>query len=144
MAEHPKRHPKWHGSLYKVRYFTHQHAVSFCYWVAVYPVFLISDRLSCSSLKFLLLNPAVHFTSIVKEARAVIVAGGTMQPVNNFLMPCSVQLFLNYINCVIRQLIPHWSTQQSTGNGERMLPCMYHHVLTLPEMILAVSEVVTL
>ena len=38
--------------------------------------------LSCSSLKFLLLNPAVHFTSIVREARAVVVPGGTMQPVN--------------------------------------------------------------
>ena len=35
-----------------------------------------------SSLKFLLLNPAVHFSSIVGEARAVIVAGGTMQPVS--------------------------------------------------------------
>jgi len=75
--------------------------------VAAYPVFLTTDRLSCSSLKFLLLNPAVHFTSIVKEARAVIVAGGTMQPVNNLLMQCSVQLFLSYIIRVIRQLIPH-------------------------------------
>ena len=35
-----------------------------------------------SSLKFLLLNPSVHFTSIVQEARAVVVAGGTMQPVS--------------------------------------------------------------
>ncbi|XP_068701537.1 ATP-dependent DNA helicase DDX11-like [Montipora foliosa] len=41
-------------------------------------------RLSTSSLKFLLLNPAVHFTNIVKEARAVVVAGGTMQPMSDF------------------------------------------------------------
>ncbi|KAJ7323127.1 DEAD H (Asp-Glu-Ala-Asp His) box helicase 11 [Desmophyllum pertusum] len=42
------------------------------------------DRHSSSSLKFLLLNPAVHFTSVVREARAVIVAGGTMQPMSDF------------------------------------------------------------
>ncbi|XP_030646577.1 ATP-dependent DNA helicase DDX11 [Chanos chanos] len=40
--------------------------------------------LSASSLKFLLLNPAVHFSQIVKECRAVIIAGGTMQPVSDF------------------------------------------------------------
>ena len=74
---------KWHGPLYQWSYFTHQYTVSCCYWLAVYPLFfVIPDRLSSSSLKFLLLNPAVHFTSIVREARAVIVAGGTMQPVN--------------------------------------------------------------
>ncbi|GFS04447.1 ATP-dependent DNA helicase chl1 [Elysia marginata] len=33
-----------------------------------------------SSLKFLMLNPAVHFVSILEKARSVIVAGGTMQP----------------------------------------------------------------
>uniref|UniRef100_A0AC11BKX0 DEAD/H-box helicase 11 n=1 Tax=Ovis aries TaxID=9940 RepID=A0AC11BKX0_SHEEP len=40
--------------------------------------------LSQSSLKFLLLNPAVHFAQVVKECRAVIIAGGTMQPVSDF------------------------------------------------------------
>uniref|UniRef100_A0A8C6DV27 DEAD/H-box helicase 11 n=1 Tax=Moschus moschiferus TaxID=68415 RepID=A0A8C6DV27_MOSMO len=40
--------------------------------------------LSQSSLKFLLLNPAVHFTQVVKECRAVVIAGGTMQPVSDF------------------------------------------------------------
>ncbi|PFX19231.1 putative ATP-dependent RNA helicase DDX11 [Stylophora pistillata] len=42
------------------------------------------ERPSNSSLKFLLLNPAVHFTTIIKEARAVVVAGGTMQPMSDF------------------------------------------------------------
>ena len=35
-----------------------------------------------SKLKYLLLNPAVHFSSVLEEARAVILAGGTMQPVS--------------------------------------------------------------
>ena len=43
--------------------------------------------LSGSSIKFLLLNPSLHFTSIVSEARAVIVAGGTMQPVRSHDIP---------------------------------------------------------
>ncbi len=38
--------------------------------------------LSQSSLKFLLLNAAVHFAQIIQECRAVIIAGGTMQPVS--------------------------------------------------------------
>lgn len=44
-------------------------------------VFLSAGSLSQSSLKFLLLNPAVHFAQVVKECRAVVIAGGTMQPV---------------------------------------------------------------
>ena len=36
-------------------------------------------------MKFLLLNPAVHFAEILKEAKAVIIAGGTMQPVSSLL-----------------------------------------------------------
>ncbi|XP_041458107.1 ATP-dependent DNA helicase DDX11-like isoform X2 [Lytechinus variegatus] len=42
------------------------------------------ELLSQCSLRFQLLNPAVHFTDVVKEARAIIVAGGTMQPVEEF------------------------------------------------------------
>ncbi|XP_065538161.1 ATP-dependent DNA helicase DDX11 isoform X1 [Lathamus discolor] len=45
-----------------------------------------------SSLKFLLLNPAVHFAKVVEECRAVIIAGGTMQPVADFreqLLACA-------------------------------------------------------
>lgn len=43
--------------------------------------FLSPGTVGQSSLKFLLLNPAVHFAKVVKECRAVIIAGGTMQPV---------------------------------------------------------------
>ncbi|KAK3737374.1 hypothetical protein QZH41_002297 [Actinostola sp. cb2023] len=42
------------------------------------------DRVNASSIKFLLLNPAIHFTSVALESRAVIVAGGTMQPTSEF------------------------------------------------------------
>ncbi|KAK9753886.1 DEAD 2 [Popillia japonica] len=35
-------------------------------------------------LQFLLLNPTENFKDIVKEARAVIVAGGTMKPIDEF------------------------------------------------------------
>ncbi|XP_072510153.1 putative ATP-dependent DNA helicase DDX11-like protein 8 isoform X4 [Notamacropus eugenii] len=48
--------------------------------------------LSQSSLRFLLLNPSVHFAQVVKECRAVIIAGGTMQPVADFreqLLACA-------------------------------------------------------
>ncbi|KAM9815512.1 ATP-dependent DNA helicase DDX11 isoform 1-T1 [Syngnathus typhle] len=40
--------------------------------------------LSESSVKFLLLNPAVHFAQVLKDCRSVIIAGGTMQPVSDF------------------------------------------------------------
>ncbi|XP_076445975.1 ATP-dependent DNA helicase DDX11-like [Babylonia areolata] len=40
--------------------------------------------LSRSSIKFLLLNPAVHFADVLQQARSVIVAGGTMQPISEF------------------------------------------------------------
>lgn len=29
-----------------------------------------------------MLNPAVHFMEVVEKCRSVIIAGGTMQPVN--------------------------------------------------------------
>ena len=42
----------------------------------------LTGDLHSSSLRFFLLNPAVHFAEVVQECRAVIVAGGTMQPVS--------------------------------------------------------------
>ncbi|XP_076167034.1 ATP-dependent DNA helicase DDX11 isoform X3 [Ptiloglossa arizonensis] len=43
-----------------------------------------------SIIKFLLLNPAAHFHDIVRDTRAVILAGGTMAPMNEF----TEQLFI--------------------------------------------------
>ncbi|KAK9325883.1 helicase C-terminal domain-containing protein [Lipomyces orientalis] len=36
-------------------------------------------------LKYLLLDPSFHFRSIVEEARCVILAGGTMEPVSDYM-----------------------------------------------------------
>ena len=38
-------------------------------------------KVTLSRLKFLLLNPVVHFAPILHQCRAVAVTGGTMQPV---------------------------------------------------------------
>jgi chromosome transmission fidelity protein 1 len=37
------------------------------------------------SIKFMLLNPGVYFEEILLESRAVILAGGTMTPMNDFV-----------------------------------------------------------
>lgn len=42
-------------------------------------------QLSQSLIKFLLLNPGIHFTDIVRESRAVVMVGGTMQPVSSII-----------------------------------------------------------
>ncbi|XP_014208174.1 ATP-dependent DNA helicase DDX11 [Copidosoma floridanum] len=49
------------------------------------------DTIGQGEMKFLLLNPAMHFSDIIKEARAVILAGGTMEPISEF----KDQLFLS-------------------------------------------------
>ncbi|KAL0127028.1 hypothetical protein PUN28_005395 [Cardiocondyla obscurior] len=41
-------------------------------------------------MKFLLLNPAAHFYDVVRDARSVVLAGGTMEPMSEFID----QLFL--------------------------------------------------
>uniref|UniRef100_A0AAX7TS85 Helicase ATP-binding domain-containing protein n=1 Tax=Astatotilapia calliptera TaxID=8154 RepID=A0AAX7TS85_ASTCA len=45
---------------------------------------VVVHKQGASSVKFLLLNPAVHFAQVLEECRAVIIAGGTMQPVSDF------------------------------------------------------------
>ncbi len=44
--------------------------------------FFEKDESSSVSLKYLLLDPTFHFKEVVDEARAVIMAGGTMSPVS--------------------------------------------------------------
>ncbi len=36
-------------------------------------------------MRFVMLNPGVHFNQIVSKSRAVILAGGTMQPTSHFV-----------------------------------------------------------
>ncbi|XP_054717446.1 ATP-dependent DNA helicase DDX11-like, partial [Uloborus diversus] len=43
-----------------------------------------STSMKESYLKFLHLNPASHFKDVVSEARSLILAGGTMQPISEF------------------------------------------------------------
>ncbi|XP_062509848.1 ATP-dependent DNA helicase DDX11-like [Corticium candelabrum] len=54
-----------------------------------------SIALAASSLKFLLLNPSTHFSDLVRECRAIVLAGGTMQPSSEFtrqlFLPAGVQ-----------------------------------------------------
>jgi chromosome transmission fidelity protein 1 len=46
---------------------------------------LLSLDATRSTLKFILLNPNVIFSEILNSARSVILAGGTMKPVNIYL-----------------------------------------------------------
>jgi len=43
-----------------------------------------STKLTGSSIRFLLLDPASQFKEIVQEAHSIVVAGGTMQPIQEF------------------------------------------------------------
>ncbi|KAL8768434.1 MAG: hypothetical protein Q9209_005340 [Squamulea sp. 1 TL-2023] len=46
--------------------------------------FFERDESSSVSLKYLLLDPTYHFKDIVEEARAIIMAGGTMSPMDDY------------------------------------------------------------
>ena len=35
--------------------------------------------------KYIMLNPALHFQNIIKDARSVVLAGGTMQPIKSVI-----------------------------------------------------------
>ena len=39
---------------------------------------------SVPKLKYLALNPALHFADVVRDAHAIVLAGGTMQPMSDF------------------------------------------------------------
>lgn len=49
-----------------------------------------NEKHTCK-LQFLLLNPSSHFSDVLKEARSIIVAGGTMKPISEF----KNRLFIN-------------------------------------------------
>ncbi|KAF2205065.1 ATP-dependent RNA helicase-like protein chl1 [Delitschia confertaspora ATCC 74209] len=46
--------------------------------------FYSKDELGFAELKYMLLDPTFHFKDIVEEARAVILAGGTMSPMSDY------------------------------------------------------------
>ena len=47
----------------------------------------VPGREDTVELKYQLLNPAPNFMDVVEEARAVVLAGGTMSPVRTVLQP---------------------------------------------------------
>lgn len=47
----------------------------------------IPGREDTVELKYQLLNPSPNFMDVVEEARAVVLAGGTMSPVRTVLQP---------------------------------------------------------
>lgn len=54
-------------------------------------LFKRNDVKYACKLQFLLLNSSSHFSDVVKEARSIIVAGGTMKPISEF----KNRLFIN-------------------------------------------------
>ncbi|KAH8270971.1 hypothetical protein KR044_007360, partial [Drosophila immigrans] len=58
---------------------------------------------STGSLKYLLLNPAEHFADIVAQARALVIAGGTMQPTQELRS----QLFAQCADRVVEHFYGH-------------------------------------
>lgn len=46
--------------------------------------FFYSTEDSCITLRYMLLDPTYHFKDIVEEARAVVLAGGTMSPMSDY------------------------------------------------------------
>jgi chromosome transmission fidelity protein 1 len=46
--------------------------------------FFYSKEDSCVTLRYMLLDPTYHFQDIVEEARAVVLAGGTMSPMSDY------------------------------------------------------------
>ncbi|KAL8851070.1 MAG: hypothetical protein Q9221_003966 [Calogaya cf. arnoldii] len=46
--------------------------------------FFERDESSSHSFRYLLLDPTFHFKEVVEEARAVVLAGGTMSPMNDY------------------------------------------------------------
>ncbi|EIW70152.1 hypothetical protein TREMEDRAFT_29466 [Tremella mesenterica DSM 1558] len=46
---------------------------------------ILSDEGGKLELRYILLNPAERFREVVEQARSVVLAGGTMEPINDFL-----------------------------------------------------------
>lgn len=58
------------------------------------------------SLRYILLNPAEHFASVVQEARSIVLAGGTMAPVSEAAIVESPFAQLIVLRCTDARLSP--------------------------------------
>uniref|UniRef100_A0A1B0B910 DNA 5'-3' helicase n=1 Tax=Glossina palpalis gambiensis TaxID=67801 RepID=A0A1B0B910_9MUSC len=76
-----------------------------------------------SGFKYILLNPGAHFKYIVKEARAIIVAGGTMQPTfeltEQLFSSCPERVKLHFYDHVVSSdaVLPFAITQGPSGKN---------------------------
>ncbi|KAK3709944.1 ATP-dependent DNA helicase chl1 [Vermiconidia calcicola] len=68
--------------------------------------FFFSEEESIGTIRYLLLDPSEHFRCIVEEARAVILAGGTMSPMDEYK----------------QQLFPYLSSIQTLSCGHLIPP----------------------
>ena len=68
------------------------------------------------SLKYMLLDPAPHFQDLVQEARAVILAGGTMSPVScqSVYMALNWSLTIFKMEDYVRHLFPYVDPERIT------------------------------
>lgn len=65
-------------------------------------IFFAKTDANVACFKYMLLDPAFHFKDIVEEARAVILAGGTMQPMDdyvNHLLPYLPKEKIRMLSC---------------------------------------------
>ncbi|CAH2276371.1 ATP-dependent DNA helicase DDX11 isoform X2 [Pelobates cultripes] len=101
-----------------------------------------------STLKFLMLNPAVHFAEVLKECRSVIIAGGTMQPISDFKQQLLISAGLNQDRIVefsCGHVIPPENILPivlCTGPTNQQLEFTYQK-RDLPEMMDEVGRVLT-
>lgn len=62
-------------------------------------ILLNIDTNTKSTLKYMLLNPNVCFEEIIKEARSVVLAGGTMKPMSDFEQLIADKNRIEYFSC---------------------------------------------
>uniref|UniRef100_A0A5S6Q3V9 Helicase ATP-binding domain-containing protein n=1 Tax=Trichuris muris TaxID=70415 RepID=A0A5S6Q3V9_TRIMR len=97
--------------------------------------FLIKKRStteSCKVIKFILLNPAVYFKDVLTEAKAVVLTGGTMEPVgelyNRLFIPAGVPATkVTRFSC--NHVVPHSNILPlviATGSHGRKLEFTYN------------------
>jgi chromosome transmission fidelity protein 1 len=76
------------------------------------------------TLKFLLLDPSTHFQDIVTEARAVILAGGTMSPMSDYtshLFPYLPSTSITTLSCghvIPKENLVAWSLSRGPSGKE--------------------------